>query len=407
MDGLMTRRTFDIAIAGGGMNGAALALALNGSGLSVALIESLALDAGYRPSYDDRGIALAHGTARILHGIGVWEHLRQNAEPIRRIHVSDRGHFGFTHLDAEEEGVDALGYVATAHAIGAAMAAGLRTAEGPYLFCPATLERFAIGPDRVDLSLRRQGQPIQIGAQLLVAADGADSPIRAQLDIPVREWHYGHHALTTNVTPAFPHQGIAYERFTDSGPLAVLPLPGNRCAVVWTALDHQIEEILGLDDDAFLARLQQRFGHRLGCFDMAGKRAAYPLKMRQVREHYRQRALIIGNAAHAVHPIAGQGFNLGIRDVALLAELLIKAARAGSDPGAETLLQAYASGRDRDQQGTTLITDMLARLFTSPLPPLRVARNLGMLALDLLPGAKHLLARHAMGLGGRLPRLKR
>ncbi|MBU0499759.1 MAG: 2-octaprenyl-6-methoxyphenyl hydroxylase [Gammaproteobacteria bacterium] len=403
----MTRQEFDIAIVGGGMNGAALALALSGSGLSVAMIETLALDAGYRPSYDDRGIALAHGTARILKNIGVWDHLRPNAEPIRRIHVSDRGHFGFTHLDAAEEGVAALGYVATAHAIGAALATGLKSTEGLRLFCPATLERFTIGADRVELSLRQQGQSLPMGARLLVAADGAESPIRSQLAIPVREWNYGHHALIANLTPALPHRGVAYERFTDSGPLAALPLPGNRCAIVWTALDQQVDEIMGLDDEAFLARLEQRFGQRLGRFGKLGARAAYPLKMRQVREHYRPRALIIGNAAHTVHPIAGQGFNLGIRDVALLAELLIDAARAGSDPGAEALLQAYAAGRDRDQQAVTLATDLLARLFSNPLPPLRIARDLGMLAIDLLPGATHLLARRAMGLGGRLPRLAR
>jgi 2-octaprenyl-6-methoxyphenol hydroxylase len=175
-------------------------------------------------------------------------------------------------------------------------------------------------------------------------------------------------------------------------------MPGNRCALVWTCRDEQREALLALDNDAFLAGLQERFGYRLGRLQQPGRRAAYPLKMMQVRQHYRPRVVLIGNAAHTVHPIAGQGFNLGIRDVSVLTEVLAEGLRSGADPGSEPLLQRYAQRRDADQQGITLFTDLLARLFSSPLPPLRLGRNLGLLGIDLLPPAKHALARRAMGL---------
>lgn len=404
----MNTPRFDIVIVGGGMNGASLALALAGSGLRLALLESRPLDASDRPSYDDRAIALALGSVRILDRLGVWPQLQPQAEPIRQIHISDRGHFGFCRIDRAEEGVDYLGQVALARDIGLALDQGLRQANLT-LICPATLLDFEQLDARVRLRLSSPEGQRTIDAALLVAADGAESPVRKALGLPVRQWDYGQHALVANITPGRPHQGVAYERFTDTGPLALLPMPGERCAMVWTARDDQVDGLLALDAARFLVRLQQRFGYRLGPFRQLGRRAAYPLRMMQVREHFRGRVLLIGNAAHTVHPIAGQGFNLGLRDVAVLAELLRAAARNGQDPGDEALLRAYVARRDGDQQGVTLATDLLARLFASPLPPLRWARDLGLLGIDLLPGAKHWIARRAMGLGlhGRTPRVER
>ncbi|QFY88801.1 2-octaprenyl-6-methoxyphenyl hydroxylase [Magnetovirga frankeli] len=387
----------DIAIVGGGMNGASLALALSQAGLSTALIEAVSLQSEQRPSYDDRAIALALGSVRILQRLGIWTELAPLAEPIHRIHVSDRGHFGIARLDSAAQRVPFLGQVALARDIGAALNRRLSQAPNLRLLCPARLRGFTQEADQVRLRIDQQGQQLGLGAKLLVAADGADSPIRRQLDIPTRHWRYGQHALVANLTPGRPHQGQAFERFTDSGPLALLPMPGNRCGLVWTCWDAQRDELLGLDDAAFLARLQQRFGQRLGRLHSLGQRAAYPLRLMQVRQHYRQRVVLLGNAAHALHPIAGQGFNLGLRDCAVLAEILSSGRSQGIDPGSPTLLDRYARQRDTDQQATGLFTDLLARLFTSPLPPLKLGRNLGLLALDLLPPLKQALARRAMG----------
>ncbi len=398
---------YDIAIIGGGMVGASLARALAGSGLRIAVVEAWPLDSGRQPSYDDRAIALSWGTRLILDAMGVWPTLAGEAEPIRHIHVSDRGHFGFTRLHAAELQVEALGYVATARDLGRGLLRGLEQAEGVDLYCPATLEGFDIDQQAARLRITQQGQARELSASLLVAADGGRSAIREGLGIGVREWGYGQTAVISNLTPGVEPDGTAFERFTDQGPMAMLPLTGGRYGLVWTLDDRDVDQVLELDDAAFLARVQARFGHRLGRFRKAGKRSSYPLKLLQAREHVRPRVALIGNAAHAVHPITGQGFNLGIRDVAVLAEVVSDAFQAGTDIGSLDVLEGYARWRHRDQQAVALMTDGLVRLFTNPLLPVRLARNLGLVALDLLPPAKRLLTRQFMGVNGRLPRLSR
>jgi 2-octaprenyl-6-methoxyphenol hydroxylase len=405
---------YDVIIAGGGMVGASLAHALAGGGLRVAVVEPVPLTAAAQPSYDDRAIALAYGTRRILEGLGVWAAIAPHAEPIRRVHVSDRGHFGFTHLDARDEDAEALGYVVTARDLGAALLAPL--AERADLLCPARVADFVVEADRVRVSIEPAGCDTSVGApstarsitaRLLVAADGGRSAIRERLGIAQRHHAYGHHAVVANVTPSLPHQGVAFERFTETGPLALLPMTQNRCGLVWTARDADLADVLALDDRAFLAALQERFGFRLGRFVAVGRRSHYPLELRLAETQVLDRVAFIGNAAHTVHPIAGQGFNLGIRDVAMLADVLVEARRAGRDLGALAVLEGYEAARRRDQRTVALATDALARLFTNPLGPLRVARNLGMTLLDALPPAKHLLARVGMGLAGAQPRLAR
>jgi 2-octaprenyl-6-methoxyphenol hydroxylase len=245
--------------------------------------------------------------------------------------------------------------------------------------------------------------PPTLTARLLVAADGGRSAIRERLGIPQHQFAYGHHAVIANVTPSLPHNGVAYERFTDSGPLALLPMTGNRCGLVWTVRDADLDGVLALDDRAFLAGLQQRFGFRLGRLGAVGRRSHYPLELRLAQTQVLERVAIIGNAAHTVHPIAGQGFNLGIRDVAALADTLIDAHHHGRDLGSLDVLQPYADGRRRDHRTVALATDVLARLFVNPLAPLRLARNLGMVALDTLPPLKHALARAAMGRSAGVP----
>ncbi len=387
------------------MVGASLAVALAGRGLRLGVLEAQPFDSATQPSYDDRAIALAYGSRRILEAIGIWRRLERLAEPILRVHVSNRGQFGFTRLDHREEAVEALGYVLTARDLGAVLAPALAQAEGVELFCPARIQGVRIGPDAVEVSLADE-QP-WLRARLLVAADGGRSQVRDLLGIPVREWTYAHHAVIANLTPERSHAGTAFERFTDTGPLAMLPMSEGRCALVWTLGDEAVEAVMGLEDAGFLARVQERFGYRLGHLRQVGCRAAYPLRQVYAREQVRPRVALIGNAAHTVHPVAGQGFNLGIRDVAALAEVLADAGARGEDLGALHVLERYTAWRRRDHRRVLLATDALARVFINPLRLVGVLRNLGMLGIDLMPVAKHLLARQAMGLSGRLPRLAR
>ncbi|MEJ2693091.1 MAG: 2-octaprenyl-6-methoxyphenyl hydroxylase [Candidatus Thiodiazotropha sp.] len=398
---------FDLLIVGGGMVGASLARALSGLGLRIGVVEAYALDNHSQPSFDDRVIALSWGSRLILQGIGVWPAMATASEPIQRIHISDRGHFGFTHLDHLDEGVEALGYVVTARAMGEVLQRDLAEQPEIEFICPARLTSFRVEPDLVRVDLRQGESAKQISARLLVAADGGDSQVRQLLSIPLREREYGQTAIIANLTASRPQEGIAYERFTDSGPLAMLPMTEDRISMVWSARDDQVERLMARGDAGFLEDLQTRFGYRLGRFESIGRRFAYPLRLRQATEQVRPRVALIGNAAHTIHPVTGQGFNLGLRDVAVLAELISDAARLRQDPGDMSLLQRYAQWRSRDQNAVATITDTLARLFANPLGPLRVARNLGLLGLDGLPSLKHLVARQFMGINGRLPRLGR
>jgi 2-octaprenyl-6-methoxyphenol hydroxylase len=368
------------------------------------VVEAVPARSEDQPSYDERVIALSWGSRRIFEGIGLWRAMESGAEAIRRIHISDRGRFGFARLDHREEGVDALGYVAPARLLGGAIQNGL---AGVDLLCPGRLLGFRIRPDRVDLEVSVSGESKLIGARLLVAADGGESGVRRRLGLAAREHSYGHDALITTVTPERPMEGLAFERFTDTGPLAMLPMTQGRCSVVWTARNNESSALLALSEQAFLARLQRRFGYRLGRLARPGRRVAYPLNLLLTREPVRQCLVLIGNAAHTLHPVAGQGFNLGLRDVAALAQVLADAARTAGDPGAPSTLEAYRRLRGRDQTSVAAATDILARTFVNPLLPVRWARDIGMLGLDFTPGLRHLVARRFMGMGNNLPRLAR
>lgn len=399
---------YDLLIIGGGMVGASLACALAGLKLRIGLVEAAPLTVSAHPSYDDRTIALSQGTRRIFQTLGLWETLESTATPIRQIHISERGGAGFAHLDSRDEGVDALGYVAEARLIGAALLAKLPTLNGVDLLCPARLEQVVIEPEAACATVRfGDDRSIELCARLLAAADGARSPVREQLGIAALRWEYGQQAVIANVTPTLPHHHVAYERFTEDGPVALLPMHDNRCAVVCTVNDSDVPAVLDLDDAGFLALLHKRFGDRLGPFLRVGRRQVYPLFLLKAREYARARVALIGNAAHTLHPIAGQGFNLGIRDVAALAEIIADARRSSQDIGDLQVLKRYADWRRWDQRQTIAFTDALNRLFANPLLPVRAVRNLGLLAFDLCPPVKHLFARQAMGLDGRLPKLAR
>jgi len=398
---------YDILIVGGGMVGASLARAISGLGLKTGIIEAYPYNSDAQPSYDDRAIALAWGSRLILEGMGTWDRLQSEVEPILDVHISDRGHCGFSRLNHKKEGVEALGYVATGHALGQALLQGVGDLADIELICPARLNHFVIKSDHAEVHIDRDGKTQRLKTKLLIGADGVESIVRKKAGIELIEKPYDQTAIIANITPGKLHNNVAYERFTDSGPLAMLPMTEGRCSLVWTAWDHEVDEIMGLSDEQFLARLQQRFGFRLGRLQHTGQRSAYPLKLRQAKEQYRSRLVLIGNAAHAVHPVTGQGYNLGIRDVSALAEVLAGAANERRDPGQLSVLKAYADWRQQDHDRVLQITDTLARVFANPLKSVTAARNLGLIGLDFIPSLKHLAARQFMGMNGRLPRLSR
>jgi 2-octaprenyl-6-methoxyphenol hydroxylase len=398
---------YDVLIAGGGMVGASLACSLRDKALRVGVIEAVPFGSASQPSYDDRSIALAYGSRRIFDAMGLWRDLADKVSHIKKIHISNRRFFGFTHLDHRDMGVDALGYVVENRLLGQVLGHALEAQSNVELTTPARLVDFRYEDDAAVAVVEQNGQRRNIGARLLVAADGADSPLRKLLNIEVRRSDYRQTAIIANVTPAGPHHNVAYERFTDTGPLALLPMTENRCSLVWTVGPDRVDELMALDDDRFLEQLQQCFGQRLGRFARIGRRSAYPLALVQARQHVVNRVALIGNAAHTLHPVAGQGFNLGIRDVAALAQVICDAVSRNEDPGSLNVLREYAQWRQQDHRRIITFTDMLARVFANPLRPVAAARNIGLLTIDLVPPVKRMLTRNTMGMAGRLPRLAR
>jgi 2-octaprenyl-6-methoxyphenol hydroxylase len=396
----------DVAIAGGGMVGLSLAAALAELPLDVVVIEPVAAEADQQPSFDSRTTALSGGSRRVLEGIGVWAAVAGQATPIRRIHVSQQGAFGTARLTAAEQGVASLGYTIENRLLGLALRE--RAAGIPRLkLCHARVREVEAGADAVRL-LTDAGE--SWSARLVVAADGAQSAVRTALGIEAGVSDYGQHAVIAHVDTGRFHEYTAYERFTPSGPIAVLPIAEGRSAVVWTLAPEAAKRALTLDDATFIAELQEAFGLRLGRFTRVGRRQSYPLSLTRSERLTAPRAVILGNAAQGLHPVAGQGFNLGLRDVAALAELLadeIAELDPGADPGAPRVLERYAEWRRPDREAVIRFTDSLVRGFGMPLASVKGLRSAGLLAFDLLRPVKHEFARRTMGLAGRQPRLVR
>lgn len=391
----------DVAIAGGGMVGLSLAAALAELPLDVSVIEPVAPGAEEQPSFDSRTTAISNGSRRALEGIGAWRALAAGATPIRRIHVSERGAFGTALLTAEEQGVASLGHTVENRLLGQSLRA-LVGAHPRIRLRQAGVASVSPGADAVRLETDQGGR---IDARLLVAADGAQSAVRAALGVGAAVSDYGQHAVIAHVDTTRFHDYTAFERFTPEGPIAVLPIGEGRSAVVWTMEAAAARRALGLDDAAFLSELQAAFGLRLGRFTRVGRRQAYPLALTRAERLTAPRAVILGNAAQSLHPVAGQGFNLALRDVALLAELIADA--RGGDAGDPAIVERYAAERAPDREAVIRFTDALVRGFGLPLAPLRSARGHGLLLFDLLRPVKHEFARRTMGLAGRQPRLLR
>ncbi len=411
LDARATTCTHDVVIVGGGMVGASLALALAPLGLRLLVIEAFEPGSGDQPSFDERTTALGNGSRQVFEALGLWQKLLPESAPIRRIHVSDAGRFGFARLEAEEFGQSALGYVVPNRVIGREVWAALRGCAGVEVCLPARATHIALGEAAARVTFEHDGATREVVAPLVVAADGAQSLVRAAAGIAATREDYDQTAIIAPVRTDARDDGTAYERFTSAGPMAVLPLrvsgAGNWRAMVWAARPDDARALMALDDAAFLARWQEAFGWRAGRAQQVGRRVAYPLALVRAGEGIATRAVLLGNASQSLHPVAGQGFNLGLRDAAALAELLADAARGGGDIGAPALLTAYAAQRAQDRDGVVQFTDRLVRGFSDARSGRAALRNLGLLAFDLLPPAKRALSRISFGFGGSSPRLTR
>ena len=398
---------YDIVIAGGGMIGTSLALALAPLGLRVAVVEAIARKENLQPSFDDRSTALSRSTQRMFEAMGLWDAVVAASTPIASIHVSDKGRFGFSHISAEEQGVEALGYVVINRVLGEVLQANLSAAKNVDVFCPARIESIELGPEQASATLSSDDGDQTLTCKLLVAADGANSAVREMMGISAQQREYGQRAVIGNLLPEKNMEHRAFERFTPQGPLAILPIAEDRAGFVWTVAEHDADRVMALDDNEFLAEIQAEFGYRLGKFSRVGTRASYPLILSKAVRLTATRSVLIGNSAHGLHPVSAQGFNLGMRDVAALCDCIADASSDAVDPGNAQLLERYAEWRRSDQKKLVHFTDNLVRLFGSSRPGLRTLRNIGMLGFDLIPGVRPMFARHTMGLAGELPRLSR
>jgi len=400
------RSPFDLLVIGGGMTGLALGCAVAGAGLRTLLVERRELADMTLPPFDGRVTAIAPGSRRLLDAIGVWPDLAGEAEPILDIRVGEAHSPLGVHYDHREVGCEPLGHIVENRLIRRALLerAHALAATDLTLAAPAQLDLLDRRGERARFRLEdgRCGQ-----AALVAAAEGRASPTRAVAGIGVLRWTYEQTGIVATIAHERPHHGLAVERFFPAGPFAILPMTGNRSSIVWAAANELAHQLIALDDDAFMDELAERFGDQLGALALAGPRWHYPLAMEQAERYTERRLALVGDAARAIHPIAGQGWNLALRDVAALAELVVEAGRLGLDPGGPSFLARYERWRRFDSLALIAITDGLNRLFANDLLPLRVVRELGLGAVERIGPLKRFFMRHAMGVIGDLPRLMR
>jgi len=401
---------YDIIIAGGGMIGSSLGLALAPLRLRVAVVEAVARGAEHQPSFDDRSTALSRSSQRMFEAMGLWPEVVAASTPIRKIHVSDKGRFGFAHIDADEQNVEALGYVVINRVLGRVLQESLAAVENLDVICPGRITAVSLSDERSEVTVEEETGARTLTGQLVVAADGANSAVRDMIGIGAKQVSYDQWAVIGNLLPENAPDNQAFERFTSAGPVAMLPIAGDRAAFVWIQSPDAAKEALSLTDDEFTARIQDAFGQRLGRFSKIGKRAAYPLSLTRANSLISRRSVVVGNAAHGLHPVAAQGFNLGMRDVAALCDCIADARMEDGDSldcGDSTILENYAEWRAADHRKLVRFTDGVVHLFGDSRGPVKLLRNLGMLGFDLIPGVRKAFAKHTMGLAGKLPRLSR
>ncbi|HET7556845.1 MAG TPA: 2-octaprenyl-6-methoxyphenyl hydroxylase [Rhodanobacteraceae bacterium] len=392
------REHMDILVVGGGLVGASLAIALDAAGRSATLIEAAVPRPSTQPSYDERNLALARATVNALTSLGVWKHA-QGGTPITRLHVCRAGEFGAARLSAQEAGVDALGATLPARELGNALELRLRECRHLKRWMPARLEKLDPIENGWRATIRIGDQLREIETKLLVGADGTHSFVRAQAGITADEHDYAQSLIVCTITPERDPDGCACERFSDEGPVALLPLGGRRCGLVLTVASDEADGVLALDDDEFAALAQRRFGWKLGRLTRPGKRQAHHAHRVLAQSLIAPRTVVIGNAAQTVHPIGAQGFNLGLRDALTLAELIAST----DDPGNGELLRDYAAHRAPDRDGVLAFSHGLISLACLRQPALAPLRSLALMAFDSVPPLKRALARRGMGWRGATP----
>jgi 2-octaprenyl-6-methoxyphenol hydroxylase len=399
----------DVVVLGGGLVGLSIAAALGQAGLTVAVVDREVPAVAAADPFDGRGSAIAWGSAQALRGIGLWSLLESHAAAIEEIRVSDGDSRLFLHYDHREVGGKPLGYIIENRFIRRALYTRIEALDTIALIAPARAVRVERSSGGVEIGLA-DGRALR--ARLAIAADGRESPTREAAGIRVMRWRYGQTGIVCSIRHAKPHRGLAHERFLPAGPFAVLPLPDSetgehRSSIVWTERNELVSAMLALNDAEFAQEIAWRFGDSLGAIAVAGPRWAYPLSLLQADRYTDSRLALVGDAAHVIHPIAGQGLNLGLRDVAALSECIVDAHRLGLDIGAADVLERYARWRRFDNLALLAVTDGLVRLFSNDLAPVRLARDVGLAAVQRLPGLKRFFMRHAMGVVGDLPRLVR
>ncbi|ATI47161.1 2-octaprenyl-6-methoxyphenyl hydroxylase [Vibrio parahaemolyticus] len=388
-------KQYDVVIAGGAMAGATLALAiehLSQGALRVAVVEPFKAQSDQHPGFDSRSIALSYGTVNLLRHLELWSAIEPFSTPIEHIHVSDRSHAGMTDITKHDVGVEALGYVVELADVGRVYQELLTYSTAIDLYCPDSAKHITRTQENVTIELA-SGE--LLNAKLLVAADGAVSQCCQQIGLELSEHDFGQVAVIANIVTQEPHQGRAFERFTENGPVALLPMSDNRMSLVWCLRPDEAQIVMELSESEFLERLQQDFGWRLGAMQKVGLRASYPLLLRHRKQNISHRFAIVGNAAQTLHPIAGQGFNLGIRDVVTLAEELVK---QGEDVGRYQGLIRFSQRREADRNETIWLTSSLVHVFSNDLLAMRIGRNTALAAMDNLSIFKQPLLRHTLGL---------
>jgi 2-octaprenyl-6-methoxyphenol hydroxylase len=395
----------ELLIAGGGLNGLVLGIACSGVGLACAVVDRQSPVAMRETGFDGRSSAIAFGSQQVLSAIGLWPAIAAEAEPILEIRVADDNAPLFLHYDHRELGGDApLGWIVENRVLRSALIETARASPNLMLLAPLEVEWVETSPAGAIAALA-DGRRMK--ARLVVAADGASSPLRHGAGIRTTEWRYHQTAIVTTVRHERPHAGIAVEHFLPAGPFAILPMTGNRSSIVWTEREEFAARVMALPDHAFAAELSARFGDFLGAVEPVAPRWSYPVGLMLADRYVDRRLALVGEAAHVIHPIAGQGLNLGIRDVAALAELVVDTRRLGLDIGDDALLARYQQWRRLDAVLLAAVTDGLNRLFSNTVLPLRLLRDLGLAAVNRLAPAKRFLMRDAMGITGELPRLVR